>query len=134
MMRSYGAKSYVEGQVLSATPLQLVVLLCDAAVQSAGTAHDAMVRRDLHTRRAAVNKLMAIIAELQGSLDLEQGGAVARRLDGLYTYMFSKLLDAVARQAPEPIDEVRRILVTLRDAWQQAAQQPAPAATDGTRP
>ena len=71
---------------------------------------------------------MAIIAELQNTLDLERGGAIAAELDGIYTYMLSRLLDAIVQQDAQPIDEVRRMLETLRDAWQQIAAQPPPPA------
>ncbi len=133
MSRPYGARSYVTTQVQSATPLQLVVTLYDGAVRSAATAHDAMVRKDIPARRTALSTLMGIIAELQNTLDLERGGKIARDLDGLYTYLFSRLLEAVARQEAQPIEEVHRILHTLREAWQQIAQPPAAAGQAGGR-
>lgn len=125
MASPYGAQSYLATQAQSATPLQRVVLLYDEAVRSATTAHGAMVRRDIPTRRSAVSKLMAIIAELQNTLDLERGGKIAADLDGIYTFMFSRLLDAVSKQQAEPIADVQRMLETLRGAWQQIAAQPA---------
>lgn len=130
MASMYGAQSYLTTQAQSATPLQRVVLLYDEAVRSAATAHGAMERRDIPARREAVSKLMAIIAELQNTLDLERGGKIAADLDGIYTFMFSRLLDAVARQEAQPIAEVRRMLETLRDAWQQIAAQPAAPGMD----
>jgi len=82
-----------------------------------------------------MNKLMGIIAELQNTLDLERGGALAERLDSIYTYLLSRLLEAVSRQSPEPIAEVQQILLTLRDGWQQVAQQsPTAAGAAGSRP
>ena len=135
MAASYGAGSYASTQIQSAPPLQLVVLLYDAAVRSASAAHDAMVRKDIAARRAAVNKLMGIIAELQNSLDLERGGAVAAQLEGIYTYLVSRLIDGVSKQDAAPIAEVRQILETLRDAWREIADRPAAdGAASGARP
>ena len=125
MSRTYGAQSYLQTDVQSATPLTLVVRLYDAAVRSAATAHDAMVRGDIPARRTAINRLMDIIAELQNTLDLERGGKIATDLDGLYTYLFSRLLDAISRQDARPVEEVQRILTTLRGAWQEIASQQA---------
>jgi flagellar protein FliS len=125
MIRPYGAQSYLQTDVQSATPLTLVVKLYDAAVRSAATAHDAMVRGDIPARRAAINRLMDIIAELQNTLDLERGGKIATDLDGLYTYLLSRLLDAISRQDARPVEEVQRILTTLRGAWQEIANQQA---------
>jgi flagellar protein FliS len=69
---------------------------------------------------------MAIIAELQGSLDLDQGGEVARELDRLYVWMTDRLTDATVRQDARPIDEVIHILNMLADAWRTIASGQAP--------
>jgi flagellar protein FliS len=130
----YGARSYAQTQAVSATPLQLVAMLYDGAVISAAAAHDAMVRRDIPARRAAVDKLLAIVAELQNSLDPERGGAVAAELDRLYDYVVRRVMDGVSTQTAAPLADAQRVLQTLRDAWQQIAQQPAATAQAGGRP
>jgi flagellar protein FliS len=121
MKHGYGAQNYLRTQVEAATPVELVVLLYDAALRSADAAHDALVARDIHARRPAISKLMDIIAELQANLDMERGGTVAAELDRLYTYMISRLLTAVSDQDPKPVDEVRKILRTIADAWRHIA-------------
>jgi flagellar protein FliS len=126
-----GARAYQKTDITAATPMQLIVKMYDAAISSAVAGRDAMVRKDIPARRDALNKLMAILAELQNTLDLERGGEVAIRLDGLYTYMFSKILNGIAKQDAAPIEETRRLLAGLRDAWQQAAT--APATPDAAR-
>jgi flagellar protein FliS len=94
------------------------------------------VRRDIPARRAAVDKLLGIVAELQNSLDLERGGAVAAELDRLYDYVVRRVMDAVSTQTAAPIADAQRVLQTLREAWQQLAQQAgqAPPAHTGGRP
>jgi flagellar protein FliS len=125
------ADQYLRTQVRSSAPLELVVLLYDAALRATATARDAMVRQDIRTRKAALSKAMAIINELQSVLDLDRGGSIAEDLDRLYTWINSRLLDAVVKQDAEPIDEVRRVLETLRSAWHTIATAPAAA---GSRP
>jgi flagellar protein FliS len=61
---------------------------------------------------------------------MDAGGAIAEELDRLYAWVRSRLLDAVIRQDARPIDEARRVLQTLREAWQTIASGP-PA---GARP
>lgn len=135
MAASYGAGSYASTEIQSAQPLQLVVLLYDGAVRAAATAHEAMLKKDIPARRAAVNKLMGIIAELQNSLDLERGGSVAAQLEGIYTYIVSRLIEGLSKQEPAPMAEVKQILETLRDAWRQIADRPvADGAGPGGRP
>lgn len=122
---SRAAQHYMQTQVRSSSPLELVVLLYDGALRSSAAAIDAMERRDIRARRDAVSRTLAIIGELQGSLDTNQGGAVAAELDRLYLWMTDALVQATVQQDAAPILEVRRVLETLRDAWSQIASAPA---------
>lgn len=122
------AQQYLQNHVRSRTPVELVVMLYDGAVRTVGAAADAAARRDIRTRRDNVSKALGILAELQASLDEEQGGQIARDLDELYAWMTSRLVDATIRQEAKPLHEVRKVLEILRDGWQQVASQPAPAA------
>ena len=133
MTSGSGARGYLSAQVNCATPLELIVMLYDAGLRSADAAHEALVTGDIHARRSAMNKLMGIIAELQNTLDTERGGKIAADLDDLYSYLLTRLLAAIADRDPRPVDEVRRILGTLRDAWREIAQQPQ-AALAGSQP
>jgi flagellar protein FliS len=122
-----GANQYFETQVRSSSPLELVVLLYDAAIRAGQQARDAMARRDIATRSVSISKMMAIVGELQNTLDMERGGDVARELDRLYDWSTARLVDATQKQDPKPIDEVVKVMETLRDAWQTIAKQPAGA-------
>jgi flagellin-specific chaperone FliS len=43
--------------------------------------------------------------------------------------MTSRLVDATIKQDVKPLNEVKRVLETLRDGWQQIAVNPAPVGT-----
>ncbi|MCC7044655.1 MAG: flagellar export chaperone FliS [Acidobacteria bacterium] len=121
------AQHYIQTQVRSSSPLELVVMLYDAALRHTATAIDAMARKDIRTRRDAISKSLAIIGELQSTLNMEQGGDIAVQLDRLYTWMTDALIQATVQQDPGPIHNVRKNLENLRDAWQQiAAAKPVP--------
>jgi flagellar protein FliS len=122
------ADQYLRTQVRSSAPLELVVLLYDAALRAMTTAREAMGRRDIPGRRTALSKAMAIVNELQTALDMERGGAIASDLDRLYTWVNSRLLDAVVKQDAAPIEEAQRVLETLRGAWHTIATTPAAGA------
>lgn len=115
------AQHYVQTQVRSSSPLELVVMLYDGALRSTAAALEAMARGDIKTRRDSISKALAIIGELQSTLNLEQGGEIAGRLDALYSWMTDSLVEATVKQTPTPIQDVRRILETLREGWQQVA-------------
>jgi flagellar protein FliS len=121
-----GAEQYRSTQVRSSTPLELIVLLYDGALRSMTLAHDAMQRKDIPARQAELNRAQAIVAELQNTLDLERGGAVAAELDRLYTWVLSQLTTAILEQDARPIEQARRVFETLADAWRTVAAGPQP--------
>jgi flagellar protein FliS len=127
-----GANAYRQTSVQSSSPLELVVLLYDGALRHVVAASEAVQRQDLIARRDAVSKALAIITELQSTLNLDEGGQIAIQLDALYTYMTGRLVDLTARKDATALPEVERLLRSLRDAWAQiAAGEPAVA---GARP
>jgi flagellar protein FliS len=126
---SRGLNSYRQTQVQSRTPLELVVMLYDGALQSLSKARAAIEQRDIPARRDALSRALAIISELQSTLNLADGGAVAASLDELYTYTCRRMLDAAMKNDVAPLDEVHRLLEPLRDAWRTIAAPPVPAGT-----
>ena len=124
-----GAQQYLQTQVRSRTPLELVVMLYDGALRAVTAAAEAQANRDIRTRRDNVSKALGILAELQSSLDREKGGKVAEELDDLYAWMTSRLVDATIKQEVKPLNEVKKVLQILRDGWQQVAANPAPVGT-----
>ncbi|MEO7275175.1 MAG: flagellar export chaperone FliS [Vicinamibacterales bacterium] len=120
-----GAVAYQHTSVQSSSPLELVVLLYDGALRHLVAARDATLRHDLIARRDAFSKVMAIITELQSTLNLEDGGQVAVSLDALYTYMTGKLIESTASKNVAGIEEVEKLLRPLREAWSTIAAEPA---------
>jgi flagellar protein FliS len=118
-----GAHAYRQTQVQSRTPLELVVMLYDGAIRFIGTARGAIERRDIPARRDALQRALAIVAELQNTLNLEAGGEIAASLDRLYTYVTDRLITAAAQNSVAPLDEARKVLETLRDGWSTIAGQ-----------
>ena len=124
------AQAYRRVESESRSPLELVVMLYDGALRFLGDAAAAADRKDLRARAHAVSRVLAIVAELQSTLDLEKGGAVADQLDDLYTYITSRLLDVALKNDVTAIEEARKLLTPIRDAWSQLSQ-PAFAQTVG---
>jgi flagellar protein FliS len=126
-MTTRGIDSYRRTEIESRTPLELVVMLYDGALRFIGDARAAMERNDVAARRTAISRALAIIAELQSTLDMEGGASIASSLDGLYSFVTRRLMDASFEKTLAPLDDAVRVLTTLRDAWAQIAVQPAAA-------
>jgi flagellar protein FliS len=122
------AATYKQVQVNSRSPLELVVMLYDGALASIERARDAMARRDLVTKGIQMSKALAILVELQSTLNLEEGREVAAHLDRLYTYLSTRILEANLHGQVEPLDEAIRLLSTVRSAWVEVAAREAAVA------
>ncbi|THF64152.1 flagellar export chaperone FliS [Pseudothauera rhizosphaerae] len=115
-----GAETGVE----AASPHQLILMLYDGALLALRTASMAMESNDIPKKGAAISKAIDIIANgLKVSLDLNNGGEIATRLDALYEYMTDRLLYANLHNNPAAVDEVAGLLASLREAWQGIADQ-----------
>jgi len=117
----HSALRYRQTDAQSRTPLELVVMLYDGAIGAIAQARQAMERGDIRSRSACVARALAIVSELQSTLDMHAGGEIAESLDRLYGFVSGRLIEASARKNLEALDEASRVLGTLRDGWSQAA-------------
>ncbi|MBN8509814.1 MAG: flagellar export chaperone FliS [Burkholderiales bacterium] len=108
----------VDTGVAAATPHQLVLMLLDgfddALLQAAGAMRDGV----LALKVRALDRAVRIVDEgLKANLDLAEGGALAARLQALYGYVSLRLLHANLHDDAAALDECRRLMRPLRDAW-----------------
>ena len=118
------ARRYREVAVRTANPMQLIVILYDAAICSLQEARDHIESKNIEGRSRSVNKCISIISELQSSLDLKHGGDIASSLNRLYGYMTRRIFAATAQQSSQPLEEIESLLENLRTAWKTLAGQP----------
>jgi flagellar protein FliS len=112
----------------SRSPMELVVMLYDGAIRFVGEAREAILRKDVSARTEATRRALDIVSELQMTLNVKDGGEIARELDRLYSYISTRLLD-VTRGEIAAADEIRKLLVTLRDGFAEAVTSAAPTST-----
>jgi flagellar protein FliS len=117
------ANKYKEVAIKTATPLQLVVILYDGAIQALQEAQEHIRKQDIPGRARCINRSVAIISELQASLNFSVGGDIAGSLDRLYNYMKQRIFKANVDQSVEPLSEVVVLLGNLRSAWNAVASQ-----------
>lgn len=112
------------GGVAASDPHRLILMLLDGALQRVATARGCMQRGELPSQATAINRAVAIIAELQASLDMQRGGAIAANLGELYDYICRRLLSASSEQRVELLDEAGALLQQIREGWQGIAPGP----------
>ena len=133
-MRTNPYQTYVEDEILTADPVQLVDLLYRKAIEAVRRARTKLASGEIKARAAAVTTTIEILAELASSLDHERGGELSARLAALYDYMQRRLIDANRDQADPPLAEVEQILATLQEAWSQVKAPAAESRAKGGEP
>jgi flagellar protein FliS len=113
--------AYRQQSVLTATPGQLVVMLYDGCLRFLHQASYAMREDQRAVASDRLDRADAIVGELLATLDLEQGGVIASRLQGIYVFCHGQLLEARGANDPAPVDQVAELLGELREAWAQVA-------------
>jgi flagellar secretion chaperone FliS len=122
-------REYRENKVKTASPMQLILLLYDECLRSLSKAQKAFDIDGPERFETIGNHLLHaqdIITELAVSLDMEQGGEVAKNLHNLYDFMVNHLSDANVKKQPQAIADVQKMMTELREAWQQVEAQGGP--------
>jgi flagellar protein FliS len=113
---------YFETSVTTSSPLRLVVMLYEGAIRFSQQAIQDMEKKDLVGKRKSVDRALAILQQLRGSLD-KQHGQIANDLDRLYDYMMSRIAEGSRKLDTRPIDECVRLLKTMAEAWERVAEE-----------
>ena len=127
-------QEYLKQRVQSASPVELIRILYEAAVQSVDEAVRALQSGDILKRGRAVTKTIEILSELRIALRYDVQPEYCRTLAGLYSYMQSQLIRAHSEQSESLLLEVSRLLQTLLEGWTgamenlSAAEQQTPEA------
>jgi len=111
---------YRETSVRGATPVELVVILYDTALEDMRSALAAMQRGDIEGRTHHISHALIVLQQLQGTLDFERGGAAARQFEQFYSLVRAKLLEVQIRCSPELMQEQMRYFSEVRDCWLEA--------------
>lgn len=123
-------RGYQESAVRGATPLELVVLLYDSAIEDMRRGLGAMLKGDIELRSVEIGHALLVLQQLQGTLDFERGGESARQLEQFYNVVRAKLLEAQIRGSGDLMQQQIRSMSEVRDCWTEARRrlQSVPAA------
>jgi flagellar protein FliS len=119
--QNHATTRYYESQVTTSSPEKLVVMLYEAAIRSLTQSISHVENGNPNGKRDSVDKALAIIQQLQTTLDMEKGGHIAAQLERLYGYITSRILDGSANLDKRPLEEAVRLLTTLHSAWATVA-------------
>lgn len=116
-------KEYLSIRITTASPMELVRVLYEGAVQSVHEAIRALHSGDILSRGKAINKAIEILAELRVSLRRDVQEQYSNTLAELYGYIQHQLIRAHAEQSESRLQEASRLLNTLLDGWAGAMEK-----------
>ncbi len=138
-VQAYGQVG-TQAQAAYASPHRLIQMLMEGALDKLAVARGHMERGEVAQKGNAISWAISIIEGLRVSLDPKAGGEIAANLEALYDYMERRLVEANAKNDLEMLDEVARLLRTIKEAWDQIPEEirneyatpPEPAGVQGT--
>lgn len=114
---------YWQQGVMTASPIDLIIMLYDGAIKQLKIASIAIGAKDIEKANASLNQAQAIVMELINSLDLRY--PIARDLLNLYEFILNEITQVNIEKSEARLPGLLNILDDLRGAWKTAAKEGA---------
>jgi flagellar protein FliS len=111
--------AYQRGQVGSANPVRIILLLYEGAVRFSRQAQASF--DEPAVRGHALGRAHAIVSELLSALDHQRGVHIAANLEILYNFVLEGLIKANVDGDRDALDAVIPVMETLTSAWSELA-------------
>jgi len=106
-------------QISEASPHRLVQMLMEGGLDRMAQAKGALARGDIAAKGLMLGKAADILIGLRDGLGAEKSDnkEYVQQLEGLYVYMTNRLMEANLHNDADMIDEVARLLITVKEGW-----------------
>ncbi len=113
---------YQDTQVTTASPEKILLMLYDGAINFTRIAQEKMVQGDVAEKARFIGKGLAIVTELMNTLNHDIGGEMSKRLEQLYIYIIDEYTAANINNSEKSLENVLKILTSLRETWAEAIE------------
>lgn len=111
------------GAVADADPHALVLTVLDDILGRLAVARTCIEKRETRRMAGVLHSAVILIAELRGSLNLQEGGPLAQNLSELYDYIARRLIHANLNSDAAAVAEVHSLLGEIRSGWMAIGPQ-----------
>lgn len=112
------ARVGLESGILAASPHQRISMLFDQYQASIRMARLQMQAGNVAEKGKAITRAINIVSRgLRASLDMQQGGAIARQLDDLYDFVVRLLLRAHLENDEASLSAAAELLQPIAASW-----------------
>lgn len=131
MRQPAGMQRYINNHYDGMTPEQLILMLYKGALQRLKLAKQGIEEKNIKKRGENLSKVIAIISELNASLDTEGKDESIQFLAGLYTAMLVELPKVSLNNDIETLERAERYIEKLKEIWEVNVMGKAMAAQQG---
>ena len=119
-MTTNATKAYRQQLIQTESLPDIFVHAYDRVVSLLHSAAAAIEKRNIEAKTLDLNRALNIIVYLQGALDFERGGEVARNLDRFYTLLRGEIFKGSARLDAGILRQAAGHVVEVRKIWERA--------------
>lgn len=108
---------YNNSKIMTASPMELTLMLYEGAIKFCNVAKTAIEENDIQKAHNNIRKVQNIMGYLQSTLDTRY--PVAQDFINIYQYLSRRLVDANVKKDKEILEEVNMHLHSVRDNWKE---------------
>ena len=117
MINSRPQDAYRRQDVMTAGPVDLIVMLYDGLKKNIVLGKRGIIKKDIAGAHKYLMKAQMILTELINSLDMNY--EISEELLDLYEFALRNLTEANMHKDAEPLDPVIEMVESIRDAWKE---------------
>jgi len=115
--------SYLETEVMTATPQKLQYMLLDAAILAIQKTKQLWAANRDEEACETLIRAQQIVSELLCGLNREIDSDLAKKVAAIYLFVFRSLLNAAARKDVEKLDGALGVLEIERETWRRVCEE-----------
>ncbi|WP_179953074.1 flagellar export chaperone FliS [Desulfobotulus mexicanus] len=126
-------KTYQSNHFEGMDPRRLILMLYDGALRFLKGAREGALENNPQKRGENIGRAIAIITELQASLNPNMNDDATEFLRGLYTSILAELPTASIANNVKPIEQTERYIAQLRKIWAEEVMALPATQTDAVK-
>jgi len=117
MINTRPQDAYRKQDVLTAGPVDLIVMLYDALKKNIVLGKRSIMKKDVPNAHKSLMKAQMILTELINSLDMNY--QISEELLDLYEFALKSIAEANMHKDAEPLEPIIEMVDSIRDAWKE---------------
>ena len=108
---------YNNNKIMTASPVELTLMLYEGAIKFCNIAESAIEQNDVQKAHNNIIKVQRIVDYLRQTLDMKY--EVAQDYERIYLYLAQRLIEANIKKDKSILEEVNTHLHSVRDTWKE---------------